>query len=242
MKKWEKMQMKARVKRLLWPETCPFCGRVYAGGICPKCLQLTERLLVREPRCMKCGKPVRYKEQEFCSDCVRMKHSFDRGAGLWLHKNPVNQSIYQFKYHNQRFCAEYFAEQLVRQYQETIRGWAPEVILPVPLHTRKRRSRGYNQAELLADELGRRLGIPVCKDLVRRVKFTSPQKILDSRKRKKNLERAFALSAPVRNLRRVLVTDDIYTTGSTIDAVAKILKSAGIQKVYFLTVSIGQGD
>lgn len=191
---------------------------------------------------MKCGKPVRYKEQEFCSDCVRIKHSFDRGAGLWIHKNPVSNSIYRFKYQNQRFYAEYFAKQLIWQYKELIRGWAPEVILPVPLHARKRRSRGYNQAELLAAELGKYLELPVCTNLVKRVKFTSPQKVLDSKKRKKNLEQAFALSMPVPSLHRVLVVDDIYTTGSTIDAVAKVLKNAGIQKVYFLTVSIGQGD
>ena len=242
MKKIKITQGMKQVKKLLWPETCPFCGKVYAEGLCPACRQTVEKLLVREPRCMKCGKPVRYKEQEFCSDCTRVRHIYDRGAALWIHKNPVSKSIYQFKYHNQRFYAEYYAEQFVWQYKELITGWAPQVILPVLLHARKRRNRGCNQAELLAEELGKRLKLPVCGNLVKRVRFTSPQKALDHTKRKKNLEQAFALSAPVRGLRRALIVDDIYTTGSTIDAVAKVLKQAGVQKVYFLTVSIGQGD
>lgn len=230
------------LKKLLWPETCLFCGRVNARGVCSECGKKAEELLVKEPRCMKCGKPVRYKEQEFCSDCMRIRHVYDRGAALWLHKEPVNKSIYQFKYHNQRFYAEYYAEQLIRQYGRLIQKWAPEVILPVPLHARRKRRRGYNQAELLARELGKQLEIPVCINLVKRVRYTSPQKILDHKKRKKNLEQAFAVSMPVRRLRRVLVVDDIYTTGNTIDAVAEVLKRAGVQKVYFLTVSIGQGD
>lgn len=232
----------AAVKTLLWPETCPFCGKVNAEGVCPDCQKETEKLLVREPRCMKCGKPVRYREQEFCSDCMRIRHIYDQGAGLWLHKEPVSKSVYQFKYHNQRFYAEYYAKQLAARYGGLIRSWAPEIILPVPLHARKRRGRGYNQAELVARELGECLNIPVRTDIVKRVRYTSPQKILDYKKRKGNLERAFALGRPVRGLRRVLVVDDIYTTGSTIDAAAKTLKQGGVQKVYFLTVSIGQGD
>ena len=191
---------------------------------------------------MKCGKPVRYKEQEYCYDCSRTYHYFDRGAGLWLHKEPVSTSIYQFKYHNQRFCADFYALEMAGRYGALITEWSPEAIVPVPLHSTRRRKRGYNQAEILADEIGGIFHIPVLNQLIRRVKDTDPQKKLDHRKRKQNIKKAFVPAAHVGKMRAVLIIDDIYTTGATIDAVAKVLKDESIQKVYFLTVSIGQGD
>lgn len=233
--------MKINLKKLFWPDTCPMCGKVSAGGLCAPCKKKAELLRIREPRCMKCGKPVRYPEQEYCPDCARIGHVYDRGAALWLHKEPVSASIYRFKYHNQRCYAGFYAAEIVKNHERLIRGWAPEVITAVPLYSGRRRKRGYNQAELLAKELGSLLDIPVSGRMVRRVRDTEPQKKLDNRKRRKNLEEAFA-AANFRGMpHSVLVVDDIYTTGNTIDAVAAALKKAGVQKVYFLTISIGQG-
>lgn len=233
------------VQRLLWPETCPFCGNVCAEGVCDTCRRKVEGLLIEEPKCMQCGKPVRYTEQEYCTDCVHTHHYYDRGVALWLHKSPVNTSIYRFKYHNQRVYAKFYAQEIVKEYGGLIRNWNPQLIVPVPLHFRRRRKRGYNQAELLAEEIGRLIHIPVGKDLVRRVHYTNPQKQLDPKHRKKNLEHAFAPGIPGNGWRlrgkRTLIIDDIYTTGNTIDQVAKILRIMGAQKVYFLTISIGQG-
>lgn len=231
--------------KILWPETCPFCGKVNKDGVCAKCARAAEKLFVVEPRCMKCGKPVRYKEQEYCHDCRHIHHYYDRGAGVWLHKNPVSRSIYQFKYHNQRVYARFYAEVIADRYGRLIREWKPQGIVPVPLHIRRRRKRGYNQAELLAEELSKLVGIPVMNHLVKRIHYTDPQKQFDNRMRRKNLEHAFAPGIasgqwPAK-LHRVLIIDDIYTTGNTIDQVSKILKDRGVQKVYFLTISIGQG-
>lgn len=115
------------------------------------------------------------------------------------------------------------------------------MILPVPLHHKRRKKRGYNQAELIATELGKLTSLSVETDAVYRVKNTNPQKVLDNRNRAKNLSHAFAVSRKWRVRPVVLLIDDIYTTGSTINSVAKILKKRGVQKVYFLTISIGQG-
>ena len=164
---------------------------------------------------------------------------------MWLHKPPVNQAIYQLKYHNQRYVAKYFAQEICIKYVEEIRRWRPQALVPVPLHRKRRRKRGYNQAELLAEEIGKILGIPVAANLVKRVHYTGYQKKLDPIGRKKNLEHAFAPGGdPARlptDFRRVIIIDDIYTTGNTVDQVAKVLKTMGFQKVYFLTISIGQG-
>lgn len=233
------------VSAALWPETCPFCGKVSRQGMCTECEGLVADLFVREPRCMRCGKPVRYKDQEYCQDCMHTHHYYDRGMGVWLHKYPVNASIYRFKYHNQRTYAGFYAKVIAVRYGAVIRRWNPQVIVPVPIHKSRRKKRGYNQAELLAKELGACLKVPVESHLVRRVLHTNPQKQYDHRMRKKNLEHAFApgylQNRRTSGLRRVLVVDDIYTTGNTVDQVSKILKDMGVQKVYFLTISIGQG-
>lgn len=233
------------ILNIFWPGTCPFCGKVNGGRVCDSCRKKVDKLQILEPRCLKCGKPVRYGEQEFCHDCCKTEHIYDRGLSVWLHKLPVNQAIYRLKYHNQRYYAKYFAQEICEKYKDEIQRWRPQALVPVPLHRKRRRKRGYNQAELLADEIGKILEIPVIPNLVKRIHYTGYQKKLDPRGRKKNLEHAFA---PGRNpdklpndFRRVIIIDDIYTTGNTIDQVAKVLKSMGFQKVYFLTISIGQG-
>lgn len=229
------------ILRLFWPEICPFCGKVNKTGICPACKEKLEQLSVKDPKCMCCGKPVQYKEQEYCHDCAHTYHYYDRGAALWLHKEPVSTSIYQFKYHNQRRFGFYYASEMAFRCRNLIRQWNPEAIIPVPLHVHRRRKRGYNQSLIVARELGSMLGIPVADELVARVRNTSPQKQLSHKNREKNLRDAFALRYRLQEVKSILLIDDIYTTGNTVDGVAKVLKQAGVEKVYFLTISIGQG-
>ena len=229
------------ILRLLWPEICPFCGKVNRKGICPVCKKRVKKLIVGQPVCMKCGKPVRKTEQEYCLDCMNTEHYFNRGRALWLHRPPVNHSIYQFKYHNQRAFGKYYAEEMMRQFSSVICEWNPDLIIPIPLHYKRRRKRGYNQAYILAKELGKLSGVPVEEKILQRIKYTNPQKKLDHKTRKSNLHNAFRVIKDIRGVRNVVIVDDIYTTGNTIDEAAKKLKEAGVENVYFLTVSIGQG-
>ena len=89
--------------------------------------------LIEEPRCKRCGKPVRYEEQEFCYDCQSMEHFYEQGRSLWIHKMPVSQSVYRFKYKNRRVFAEYYAARMAEQFSGLIRQWKIEVIIPVAL-------------------------------------------------------------------------------------------------------------
>ena len=144
--------------------------------------------------------------------------------------------------HKNRFrYGELYSQELVKNFQKEIRRWNPDVIIPVPLHRARRRKRGYNQAQILAENLGKMLCIPVDSKSLARRKKTSPQKKLGHNERKKNLKNAFAVTSAFRPVRKVLLVDDIYTTGNTLDAAAKALKEKGVEKVYFLTISIGQG-
>ncbi len=228
-----------KIMAFLFPNTCPFCGKVSETEICDACRKKLP--FVREPYCMCCGKLIRRDEDEYCYDCGRRSHFYESGRAVWLHSSIVRPSIYQFKYHNRRIYGRVFAREMVNAYGMTIRKWQIAIIIPIPLSKNRRRKRGYNQAELLAKEIGKIMDIPVDTWSLVRKKNTVPQKIMDARGRRKNLQHAFAWNGPRLRGVNVLLIDDIYTTGSTIDAAAKIVKLAGAEKVHFLTVSIGQG-
>ena len=206
--------------------------------MCQECADKVE--YIEEPRCKQCGKPIRYEEQEYCHDCTEQLFHYEQGKSIWLHKGPVRWSVYQFKYHNRRIFAEFYAKELQRLYGDKLREWRIDVIIPVPLHRRRKRKRGYNQAEVLAKELGKRCNIPVDNKSVIRTINTRPQKELNDKERKKNLSDAFWVTKHWKKSKNVLLIDDIYTTGNTIRSVARILKQKGAEKVYFLTISIGQ--
>ena len=227
------------VLEMIYPKTCCFCGKVSSREVCEECAKKIE--YIEEPRCKKCGKPIRYAEDEYCYDCQKKEFHYEQGRNIWIHKFPVSWSIYQFKYHNRRIYGAFYAKEMYRLYGKILREWEIDTIIPIPLHPRRKKMRGYNQAEVLARSLGKLAGIPVQSRAVKRTKYTRPQKQLNDKERKKNLRQAFCVNSRWKYVRNVLLLDDIYTTGSTIDAVAEVLKSAGVKKVFFLTISIGQG-
>lgn len=224
---------------ILYPQTCYFCGKVCTEKMCRQCVEKVE--YIQEPRCKKCGKPIRYEESELCHDCANHPTAYDQGKNVWLHKGPVRWSVYQFKYHDRRIYGEFYASEMYRLYGHKLKEWGIQVIIPVPLHKKRRRKRGYNQAEIIAKHLGKLSGIPVDTKAVARVQNTKPQKELNDKERKANLKDAFQIKKGWKSPENVLVIDDIYTTGNTIDSVARLLKANGAHKVCFLTISIGQG-
>ena len=221
---------------IFYPQTCCFCGKVSRDKICSACGN--QIVYIEEPRCKKCGKPIRYEEKELCYDCSKQEFSYEQGRSVWLHKGPVRWSVY---HHNRRIYGECYAQEMYRLYGETLKKWGITRIIPIPLHPKRRRRRGYNQAEILAKHLSKLSGIPMDNRGVIRVKDTVPQKKLNHKERKKNLSNAFAVTTHWKPAECVLLVDDIYTTGNTMDAVAKLLLKKGVEKVCFLTISIGQG-
>ena len=224
---------------LLYPPVCPFCGKISPEGICAGCRK--KIVYVREPRCMRCGKPLRDEIREYCRDCEARSSFFDRGYGMWLHREPVSGAVYRFKYKNKRNWGRIFAVELAEHYEGQIRAWGIEEIIPIALHSTRKRKRGFTQSEVVAGILSELTGIPCRTDVLFRIRKTVPQKQLDRRGRKDNLMGAFGVSREWNACENVLLIDDIYTTGITVGRAAKMLKKAGAQNVYFLTISIGQG-
>ena len=224
---------------LLYPPRCPICDSVVlpGEGICTACKKKVRPAV--QPVCMKCGKPLSDGRKEYCRDCSRKKHAFIRGNALWVYENEVKSSIYRFKYQDRREYAKVYAWEIAKQHGKFMKSRGIGVIVPVPLHKKRKRRRGYNQAELLAKELGKLLGLPVRTDLLVRVRDTKPQKTLNDTERKNNLKEAFKTTENIVQLQYVLVVDDIYTTGSTLDAAASALIQAGAAGVYTCCIGIG---
>ncbi|MCD8012319.1 MAG: ComF family protein [Lachnospiraceae bacterium] len=242
---------------------------------------------VSEPACMKCGKPLDRAESEYCEDCTRTPHLFDQGRAAFAYSGAMRHSVYRMKFQNRRDYLDFYAEAMVQAGQRCLCLWQPQVIVPVPMHWKKRAARGYNQSELLAVRISRLTGIPCDRKLLRCVRYTGNQKELNRRERLENLRGSFEVRLPESapkdaafrrsNLRtpesspgsaasrrsvgaregaggmperrgtydfmpsRVLLVDDVYTTGSTMDEAARALREAGAQQIYFLTICIGKG-
>jgi ComF family protein len=234
------------VGRVIFPPRCAVCDGILEPGqryIHPKCE--AELFRVEDPVCMHCGKPVASGAVEYCPDCAGKKgktDSFLQGKSLFLYKGEIKKSMYRFKYGNRREYAAFFAEEIAAQYGEWLDRIRPDAIVPVPMYQKKQRKRGYNQAEVLAKALGRQLDLPVEGKWIRRVRDTKPQKMLNDVERKNNLKNAFHSRKINVQYNKILLVDDIYTTGSTAEAVTECLHQANVEDVYFLSVCIGKGN
>ena len=227
------------IVELLYPNRCVFCEELCIEEVCERCKQ--EVFYVKEPRCKKCGKPIRYATQEYCYDCENTKKLFDVGRSLWVHKGVVADSLYRFKYHRHKVNGEFYARAILQKYATTIYDWEIDTIIPVPVHKKRQAKRGFNQSEIIAKCMSQYLHIPTNTTVVERVTHTKPQKNLSGRRRRQNLRGAFKVVDKEKVTKNILLIDDIYTTGSTLEEMASILKRAGARKVCFLTISIGQG-
>ncbi|WP_373214345.1 double zinc ribbon domain-containing protein [Ruminococcus sp. 5_1_39BFAA] len=224
---------------ILYPRRCPLCHQILKDPsrlICPACAK--EIRPISEPRCFKCGKPVK-EEEEYCVDCRIHPGAFRQGKGIFLYDSRMKDSLMKYKYYGRREYGRFFARAMYIYGKKDLERWKPDLLIPVPLYWRKQRMRGFNQAAYLAEQLSGYTGIPADCSLVKKVRQTKSQKKLDAAGRRKNLQAAFRVRERVDG-RRILVVDDVYTTGSTMDAMASCLLENGAEEIFFLTLCMGQ--
>ena len=236
--------MESKLLNLIYPRRCPVCERILAPEdkyIHSDCR--TRLVFVHQPACMRCGKPLEGAGHEYCYDCSRRRFHYIRGYPCIKYDETMSRSIASFKYKGKQEYAAFYIDELLKAYQDQWMELHPDVLIPIPIHTSRRRVRGYNQAELIAEGIGRYMGVPVDCQILMRNRKTLPQKQLDEKERLRNLEQAFQLNETkeINLYHKVLLVDDIYTTGSTIEACAKLLASAGVNEIYYTSVCIGQG-
>lgn len=230
------------IKEALFPRCCPVCGEIVlpkGSLICPDCLKALS--FVRPPVCKKCGKELHNEQQEYCLDCSRHKRSFDYGIALLNYDEAARRSMAKIKYKNKREYLDFYAEAVWKRYGKQLLRMNPDVLVPVPVHPARKRRRGFNQAEILAGLIAGKMGLPMDPDLLIRNKKTRPQKQLSPAERLKNLREAFGPGKAAAHYETVLLVDDIYTTGSTVEACSRVLKGMGVKRIYFVVICTGRG-
>lgn len=222
---------------LLFPRRCPVCDGIvpqFGAKICPDCLPRLR--IIMPPRCFCCGRGLLDGEKEYCGDCGAGRHRFIRGRALYDYQAAA-PGIYRFKYAGRREYGAFYGEEIAFYLGDFIREIRPDALIPIPLHPRRFRKRGYNQALILAREIGRHTGVPVRPEILRRVKNTAPLKKLNPQERQNNLKKAFKITANDVKLKTIILIDDIYTTGSTVDEAARELTAHGVEGIYFIALA-----
>lgn len=172
-----------------------------------------------------------------CADCAKYPHLFTEGRSLYEYEGPVREMVYRFKYKGRKSYADAFAADAALLWGEWIKA-AADCIVPVPMNRQKLRERGYDQADVLARALSAETGIKYIHAL-ERTRKTVPMKTLTRSQRQNNLKNAFQVSDFDVELKKVLLVDDIYTTGSTLDECARALLEKGAAEVNGIYISTG---
>jgi len=224
-------RLKRATLNLLFPCWCLGCGKE-GELICPSCRRKLPR--INPPICPRCGRPQ--SSGIICPACYSQRHNIDGIRSPLRFEAVIRQAIHQLKYRNLRAIAEPLAS-LLSDYLTT-KPMPGEVLVPVPLHRKRLRERGYNQSELLSRELSKLVGLPVVADCLVREQHTPPQtKATSASERQNNVANAFTCHDRRLKDKKVLLIDDVATSGATLDACATALKAAGASLVWGLTLA-----
>ncbi len=219
---------------LLFPPRCAGCGRI-GTLFCLACQSKIEP--IPAATCPRCGHP--YAGAALCPECRRNPSHLDAIRSTAVFSGPLREAIHSFKYGNGQALAPLLGARLAQTWRD--RGLAADLIVPVPLHAERLRERGYNQAALLARVLAPAAGVPLDEGIVMRQKATQQQALLNAVERRENVKDAFMCRGEVTGLRVVLV-DDVCTTGSTLEACAAALRAGGATSVWALTLARARWD
>ena len=221
---------KERVIEFLLPSRCIGCGKE-GEFLCASCRRALPALL--PPLCERCNNPLTWEGR--CTSCQRWQLVADGLRSPFRFEGVLREGILQLKYYHCKALAEPLAQLLV---DYLIREPLPiDTIVPVPLHPRRLRQRGYNQSSLLAKKVGSALGVSVIEDCLYRLRDTPTQTKATAEDRRANMRAAFACWESQLSGKRVLVIDDVCTTGATLDACAVALKASGVASVWGLTLA-----
>ena len=228
---------------IVFPNRCPVCDKVVMPQrlICRECVG--RLVLIREPMCMRCGKQL-WQDEQFCYDCSRKHFIYERGFSLYNYNELTQKSIINFKYNGRAEYANFYGTEMAKRYSKILRRYDINAVLPVPIHKNRLGLRGYNQAALIGEKLCELTGMINLDGFIVRRKNTLPQKELDDVNRRKNMDKAFEVNSSFiipSNIKNIVIVDDIYTTGVTIDACSRIVRDVIGCKVYFMVLAIGRG-
>ena len=221
-----------RLARWLWPPRCLVCGGRGADGLdlCPACTTGLPWLI---SACHCCAIPLATADPTLlCGHCLQQPPSLAETHAACLYGAPLDRLLPRFKFHHDLAAGRLLAQLMARAFAPLPPAWPrPAALLPVPLHPRRLRQRGYDQALELARPLARELQLPLRVDLLTRVRDTAPQSRLQATQRQRNLKDAFRIDRNAALPAHVVLVDDVMTTGATLHAAADALQRAGVARV-----------
>ena len=239
--------MKNTLLNLIYPHSlyCVCCGRLIDASVpyslCKSCSDNISWANVRT--CNKCGKLLGdHNPLSICYNCREHGHSFDRGYTCTEYGLYEKEIIFNLKYKRKTHLAPIIAEIMYDRLETAGIEEYPDIIIPVPMYVTKERKRGFNQAALIAKELARLMGIEYRADVVMRCKSTVVMKRLSPEERLNNVRSAFEVYEGMRRKifgKNIFIVDDIYTTGATVDSIARLLKAAGVSRADVMTFAAG---
>lgn len=217
------------IQDCVYPPTCLLCGDpgFRSLDLCTGCYH---NLPVYQSGCQRCAAPLPTQTNSnlLCADCQKQLPAFDSVHAGFHYQEPIRHLIHQFKFSGRFANARLLGTLLAEQLQEKLPR--PQAIIPVPLHMKRYRQRGFNQSIELSRHLSKQLWIPLGLNVCKRSRYTTPQAELNARQRRRNLARTFTTSNS-QGLKSVAILDDVMTTGSTVRSLCQTLKQSGIQHI-----------
>ena len=189
---------------------------------------------------MQCGKPYAHDEQfaHLCGECLTGRKHYRRARAIGYYRGVLREALHLFKYQLKQCLAVPLGALMTGRLSALSQDWLYQLIMPVPLHPRRLRARGFNQAVSLASSVSKHLKIPLDRSNLRRIRWTHSQVGLTERERADNVKHAFLLRTPEAVERKaILLIDDMYTSGSTVNECSKVLINAGARHVDVLTLA-----
>ena len=225
------------VADLVFPPACQVCRTPGVFPLCGACRAGFRA--IRPPICQKCGKPLR-GSPDLVFTCIpcrhrRLRFTCARAAGVY--EGALREAIHALKFGGRRALAEPLGTMMVEVAATDERLSSAELVVPVPLHASRLRERGFNQSEMLAVEIAQGLDRPLCTNLLERTRLTAPQSGLLLDDRRANVRGAFTRTA-LTWAGRILLVDDVISTGSTVSECARALRGCGASEVCVLTVAM----
>ena len=222
-------------------EVLPYGDELENEYLCSDCRDSLE--FIKEPTCKKCGAMISDKNEIYCTRCKSDLHqSFEYGFGLLRYNDFVKESLHKIKYGGRKEYIYFYGKCIAKKFANKFKEINPDFLVPVPIHKKRLIKRNYNQASVLAyaisDELKKYdIDVPVNENLVFRNKNTEVLNKLDNADRLLELEDAF-YATDLSYVDKVIIIDDIYTTGSTIEKISLEIKKKGVKRIYFCTIAI----
>lgn len=227
-----------KILDFIYPDRCIVCDEIIKFGdksyICGNCISKVK--FISSDFCEKCGKQLK-PNRTICDDCKKTLHFYENGRSVFVYDGEIKSAILDLKYHNKMYLAHTLGAVMANLYSNSAK-WKADAVIAVPSDYDRIVERGYNQSELIAEKFSKFTNIPYKNNIIKKVRKTTHQQLLNRNERMTNLVGSF-YAIKIKDIKNIIIIDDVYTTGATVDACAKALIDAGYSKVYFMTVASG---